>query len=260
MIDGHAAAQTLLGYGDGIDRGYCLHYVWQAYKTHGARTDRSAPTALVGWERSDGKHPGDRNPPPGVPVWWGRRYDGNADGDVVISLGGGRVVATDWPSWGVVGITTIDEREAQIGREYLGWTEAIFDVPVYAPPAPDLSPAPVTSEEDDMIVYRWNGEHCFAVGYERIYHIPDVAQLGTAEALYGPRRELDNQGLTVLLLTQGIHWDAVDAVLRGAAFGANGRYWSRQIAEGEAQRAAQSAAQKTLDDVLATAQKIAVPA
>ena len=142
MIDGHAAAQTLLGYGDGIDRGYCLHYVWQAYKTHGARTDRSAPTALVGWERSDGKHPGDRNPPAGVPVWWGRRYDGNTDGDVVISLGGGRVVATDWPSWGVVGITTIDEREAQIGREYLGWTEAIFDVPVYAPPAPHPTPAP----------------------------------------------------------------------------------------------------------------------
>ena len=109
--------------------GYCLEAVWQAYKRHGASTGRSAATAYIGWQKSDGKHEGDRNPPAGVPVWWGPKAGNNA-GDVVISLGDGRVVATDWPRNGVIGITTIDARTKQIGRPYLGWTERIFDVPI----------------------------------------------------------------------------------------------------------------------------------
>ena len=80
-----------------------------------------------------------------------------------------------------------------------------------------------------------------------------------AAALAVNARDIDNDGITVALLLQGIHWDAVDAVLRGAAFGANGRYWSRQIAEGEAQRGAQATTQKTLEDVLAVAERIAAP-
>jgi hypothetical protein len=128
MVDGNAAAQTLLSFGT-CDPSLCLHYVWIAYATHGAEVDQSFATALDGWHGSSGKHEGDRNPPPGVPVWWGKRPDSDA-GDVVISLGGGRVAATDFPGFGVIGIATIDERQEQIGREYLGWTETILGAPI----------------------------------------------------------------------------------------------------------------------------------
>lgn len=127
-VNGIAAANTLLGYG-GVRHGLCLYYVWQAYKAHGARTGMSSPTAYDAWLKSSGKHEGDRNPPAGVPVFWGPK-SGSSAGDVVISLGGGRVVATDYPVYGQVNITTIDARERQIGRPYLGWTERIFDAAI----------------------------------------------------------------------------------------------------------------------------------
>ena len=145
-IDGVAAAQTLLSY-RGIDPGLCLMYVWRAYAAHGARADRSYPTAYAGWFGSPGKHEGDWNPPAGAAVWFGPRA-GSAAGDVVISLGGGRVACTDYPVWGRTGSCTIAERQAQIGRPYLGWTETILgaridlgavssvDSEPVAPPAP----------------------------------------------------------------------------------------------------------------------------
>lgn len=150
-VDGLAAARTLLSY-SGIRGGYCLFYVWQAYKAQGATTERSAPTATEAWYRSDGRHPGDRNPPPGVPVFWGPKASSSA-GDVVISLGGGRVAATDYPYYGVTGTCTIDERERQIGRPYLGWAECIFDQPINLPAATSgvATPAALTPvQEDDM--------------------------------------------------------------------------------------------------------------
>lgn len=144
-VDGLAAAQAMLGFGR-IRPGYCLYYVWQAYKAVGASTGRSAGTALEAWRESDGKHPGDWNPPPGVPVWFGAKPSSNA-GDVVISLGGGRVRVTEPPGRNnVVGDCTIAERAAQIGRPYLGWTERIFDQPI-------SYPAPAGVEETDDMPY-----------------------------------------------------------------------------------------------------------
>jgi len=127
-VNGVAAANTLYSY-SGIKVGMCLYYVWQAYKANGASTGMQAGTAYEGWQKSQGKHPGDRNPPAGVPVWFGPKASSSA-GDVVISMGGGKVVATDWPSAGHTGICTIDQRQAQIGRPYLGWSERIFDVAI----------------------------------------------------------------------------------------------------------------------------------
>lgn len=128
-VSGLEAAKRLLGFG-AIAAGYCLYYVWQAYKAVGASTGMNSPTALDAWNKSGGKHPGDRNPPAGVPVWWGAKASSSA-GDVVISLGGGRVAVTEPPGAGLVtGSCTLDERERQVGRPYLGWTEQIFDVPI----------------------------------------------------------------------------------------------------------------------------------
>lgn len=153
-VNGLAAAQTMLDFATWRP-GYCLEAVWQAFKRNGARTDRSAPTAYVGWQNSDDKHPGDRNPPPGVPVWWGPKASSSA-GDVVISLGGGRVVATDWPHNGVIGITTIDARQRQIGRPYLGWTGDILgaDIAYSTPAGGGSTPAPTTPKEWDEMATR----------------------------------------------------------------------------------------------------------
>ncbi|QGJ88898.1 lysin A [Microbacterium phage Teamocil] len=150
-VDGLAAAQTMINFGT-WRAGYCLEAVWTAYKRNGASTGRSAPTAYVGWQNSDDKHPGDRNPPAGVPVWWGPKASSNA-GDVVISLGGGRVVATDWPYGGVIGITTIDARERQIGRPYLGWTGDILGAKIaYGGGGDDMTP-----EEHNWLMNLYNG-------------------------------------------------------------------------------------------------------
>lgn len=155
-VDGIAAANTMIAFGT-WRAGYCLEAVWQAFKRNGARTDRGAPTAYAGWLNSDDKHPGDRNPPAGVPVWWGPKAS-SAAGDVVISLGGGRVVATDWPYNGVIGITTIDARERQIGRPYLGWTGDILGAPISYPTTAGggTAPAPNPSGEDDMTAEQYN--------------------------------------------------------------------------------------------------------
>lgn len=121
-----------------------------------------------------------------------------------------------------------------------------------------VTPTPTYSlEEDDMKLYRWNKQHVFGIGAERIYHVPDPNQHATLGVLLGPTQEVDNAGLTAALLVNGIHWDAVDAALKGTGFGANGKYWSRLTAEGEAIRGTQTVQSKTLDDVLATAERIA---
>jgi hypothetical protein len=127
------------------DPGLCLKYVWLAYKEHGASADGFYATATAAWEGSPGKHWHDRNPPAGVPVYFGPKPSSDA-GDVVISLGGGRVAATDWPRYGVIGITTIDERQAQIDRPYLGWTDNILGYPI----AQVQPPEPPPEEEEDM--------------------------------------------------------------------------------------------------------------
>jgi hypothetical protein len=86
------------------------------------------PDAIDCWTYSTDKHEGDLNPPAGAVVLWGAlthpRWPGDenfAAGDICLSLGGGYVRATDYPSAGRVGTCTISQRTAQIGRPYLGW-------------------------------------------------------------------------------------------------------------------------------------------
>lgn len=168
-VDGAAAANTMIAFGT-WRVGYCLECVWEAYERNGASTGLSAGTATEAWYESLGQHPGDRNPPAGVPVWWGPKSSSSA-GDVVISLGGGNVVATDWPYGGQIGICTIDERERQIGRPYLGWTEYIFDQPI----AQGEDDDDMNAEQDNRLR---NIENLLAIpgaGYGR----PEVIQQNT---------------------------------------------------------------------------------
>jgi hypothetical protein len=122
-------------------------------------------TAIQGWNYAEYKFPGDMTPPPGVPVYFGidtPRTDPNAKaGDVVLSLGGGRVVCTDSPN-GNTGIMTIAARAAQVRRNYLGWTADFLGHEVsgaqsfiaerlnkpFVPTEPPV--AVVTPEDEDM--------------------------------------------------------------------------------------------------------------
>lgn len=76
-------------------------------------------TAISAWDNAPAKykHPGDWHPPAGVPVYW----RGGRAGHVALSLGGGRIRSTDWPSRGVTSTTTIESLTRSWGKHYEGW-------------------------------------------------------------------------------------------------------------------------------------------
>ncbi|MDT0211253.1 hypothetical protein [Curtobacterium sp. BRD11] len=85
--------------------------------------------AIKGWRFATKRHPGDWNPPAGVPVYYdavgGARWSGDRNypcGDIGLSIGGGYAIFTDSPT-GNTGVMSLRSRAAQIGRPYLGWTE-----------------------------------------------------------------------------------------------------------------------------------------
>jgi len=145
--DGQLAHDLLLGYEPLSRHGACWYYVWQAYADAGASTAHGAiPTAFLAWEATEGRHPGDMNPPPGAAIWLGTRYDGNTDGDVFIAgAHDGDHAATDQPSWGQTGLTSIAGRMALTGREYLGWSDHVLECPITGP-----TPTPTPIEENAM--------------------------------------------------------------------------------------------------------------
>lgn len=137
--DGPRAHGYLLGYEPLEHYGACWHYVWMAYAAAGASTSHGAlPTAYEAWQASEGKHY-DMDPPEGAAVWLGRRYDGNMAGDVFIAgSADGKHAATDQATYGQTGLVSIRARMDLCGREYLGWTSHVLDVPIN------------TGEDDDM--------------------------------------------------------------------------------------------------------------
>lgn len=128
-------------------------------------------------------------------------------------------------------------------------------------PAPAPTPAPPARvpEEDDTMKLKYWGGHALLIGRETVYHVNDgewLAYLEDPTNGYGPGKTLDNGALTLELCTNAIPWDAVDACLRGAAMGNDGRHWSRLQAEGIAIRGKLDRGVKTLADVVKTAETI----
>jgi hypothetical protein len=165
--DGQRAHDILLSFAPLSKHGYCWYYVWQAYAAAGARTSQgSTPTAYAAWNATQGKHPGDRNPPPGAAVWLGRRYDGNMDGDVFIAgQFDGDHAATDQPTWGATGVTSIQARMNLTGREYLGWSDHVLDCPIITGGgSTPIPPATETNEEETaMFIAILNGGDWYLV-------------------------------------------------------------------------------------------------
>ena len=118
--------------------GMCLGTCWEAYASKKTGSvGGSFPTAISAWDAAADKHSGDRNPPAGASGFLGvspTRTDANAGaGDAWISLGGGLIIATDYPFAGVIGTCTIAQREAQTQRPYLGWTGDICGYSIILP-------------------------------------------------------------------------------------------------------------------------------
>jgi len=130
--DGPRAHDLLLSYEPLSAHGACWYYVWKALAATGAQNDLGGTrTAYRAWQQSQGKHT-DRNPREGALIFLGKRTrDGNMDGDVFIAGAyDGDHAATDQPTWGKTGRTTIAERMRLTGREYLGWTDHAGNAPI----------------------------------------------------------------------------------------------------------------------------------
>lgn len=76
------------------------------------------------WKAAALPHPGDRNPPAGVPVFWGGGSSDN--GHAAVSLGGGMIRSTDARGAGRVGTVPLDFPTTSWGMPYLGWTEDLY--------------------------------------------------------------------------------------------------------------------------------------
>lgn len=215
--DGQAAHGYLLDFEPLAKHGYCWYYVWRAYALAGARTSMgSTPTAYAAWSVTEGKH-FDMNPPAGAAIWLGRRYrDGNMDGDVFIAGGinGDKSAATDYPGWGDTGLVSIQGRINQTGREYLGWTDHILDVPIImaSTPTPDPTPDPTPTQQDDLMkIFAVSGSFFFAtprglVGISNPNHLEllrrFVASVPGAEPWFTPgERDVINDYLTKPVLS-----------------------------------------------------------
>lgn len=120
----------------------------------------------------------------------------------------------------------------------------------------DTAAATPVPEEDDTMKLKYWGGHALLIGLETVYHVTNDRWLAYLEDHYGPGSKLDNEALTLELCVNAIPWDAVDACLRGAAMGNDGRHWSRLQAEGVAIRGKLDRGVKTLADVVKTAETI----
>ena len=111
-------------------------------RARGPTWDPRRPRSKDG-KLTQGKHPGDWNPPRGAAIWLGRRYDGNMDGDVFIAGAyDGDHSATDQPTYGKTGVTSIQVRLNLCGREYLGWSDHVLDCPIIGAIPPEPEPEP----------------------------------------------------------------------------------------------------------------------
>lgn len=105
------------------DTGMCQQFVrgvcWEVPAVFGS--------AIEAWNGARHKHPGDRNPPKGAPLF----YRGGQYGHVVLAKADGQR-GTDCPSSGRVSDAALSWPESSWGYTYLGWTEDLngYDLPL----------------------------------------------------------------------------------------------------------------------------------
>lgn len=104
------------------DPGMCDKWVASYY----GYSSSGYATAIAHWNSIPvtNKHPGDINAPAGALVFWSGGSTGA--GHVALSLGGGKIVSTDYPRSGITSTTTIDAISNGWGEHYQGWATPVF--------------------------------------------------------------------------------------------------------------------------------------
>ena len=105
-------------------KGMCLEWVWRCVREPLPRST-GLPDANAAWDKAAQRET-TGTPPAGAPVY----YRGGKHGHVCISVGGGRVRSTDYPSNGVVGEGTIEQIAARMGLKYSGWSRDYAGNPI----------------------------------------------------------------------------------------------------------------------------------
>jgi len=102
--------------------GYCLKYV-----RTGLEIPSLAADAIGAWNAAKHKHPGDKHPPKGAPIFWKSGSGGSGHGHIAI-VRGSNMRSTDIPSNGKVGNDDGSWPRVHWGQTYLGWTEDLNGV------------------------------------------------------------------------------------------------------------------------------------
>lgn len=129
-------------------KGMCQQWTRQQFEADsvGDYDGDGRADAEDGWksEPAQFRHPGDRNPPRGVPVSYGGGP--NDDGHRAVSLGNGKIRSTDAGGAGRVATVDLSFPEREWGLPYLGWSDTISGqlIPKNPPPPP------VQVDEDDL--------------------------------------------------------------------------------------------------------------
>jgi hypothetical protein len=89
------------------------------------------------WKAASLRHPGDLEPPAGVPVYYGGGSQDN--GHVAVSLGGGMIRSTDARGAGRVGTVPLDFPTREWGMPYLGWSGDLYGHGIFSEEATRLA-------------------------------------------------------------------------------------------------------------------------
>lgn len=128
-MDGQAAARRLLAKGT-YPMHRCLQAVFWAFPFIKSDKPGAYTSARAQWARiqSARRRIGDRNTPAGALLFFDLAVEGTRDprpGHIGISRGGDKLVSTDWPERGRIGVATIGEIEKKWNARYLGWADVI---------------------------------------------------------------------------------------------------------------------------------------
>lgn len=119
------------------------------------------PDATTAWQNAEHRHPGDRTPPLGAPVFWTGGSKGH--GHVAIYVGDGMIRGTDSPTAGKIGTVPLSYPEQHWGLRYGGWSEDVNGVRI-----------PTAADEVDVVTYNVKAGRGRAAGR-------DVAAIVAAE-------------------------------------------------------------------------------